>query len=752
MKIVGLSIILIILNLYIGVSESTNPFILNDLIKKDASIITPIDNFSGSLFLINNELLNRGFTINLFDVNEKKVNKFIYINNLYSLSSYKSDSIYNLSTDGKNIKLITVDLSLNNYREIKLSKSTLSDISKNYKIIKEENNKLLLVLNNKLVQFDKSKSIITNELQLFDTDSLIVSNDKLFLIRISNTNANLYLVDDNFQMNYLSDLTVYDDFKIESADDLLFFITSTEGSNESLIQVIKPNQSKVETIYWVNSKINNIVIFNSDEKTYLLYIENDNLHNKIILNLLKDGKIYSEHDNYEITWNFYGINGLYYTNKSIIVLFKNGLIQLGMNLDEISKDQFDLDFVVSSLTKFENIIFLASDLDTKIIYYKDNDLMYPNLIWRFLINYGFILILLTILAVLTLSFRRKRRFYNEILRHPALGCIYYLDSKGRLILANNEGQLNLKLNNNIPLKRHFSYYAKNVLNQKISNLITKSYDDRKNIKEKILITENGITKDWLINTFILRNIAGMIRGVVVSANDITEQLERQRLTNLASFAHDMQTNLSTIRLNAEQIECRDELAQSKKKKILFQTNVLTQRVRDLLAVGRDDLLELDEVIADEIIQKVFAEFDNEIYPEIKFQSSGNNLKVICDVNKISRGLRNAVENSIKYLPEKKGNISINVTITQDKQFYCFSVEDDGIGMDSELKNKVLTPYFTTAKKTGGSGIGSIIMQKVAELHNGKIEIDSELNKGTKVNFFVPINYVKSLKNNRNKNE
>jgi signal transduction histidine kinase len=67
----------------------------------------------------------------------------------------------------------------------------------------------------------------------------------------------------------------------------------------------------------------------------------------------------------------------------------------------------------------------------------------------------------------------------------------------------------------------------------------------------------------------------------------------------------------------------------------------------------------------------------------------------------------------------------------------FSVKDTGAGMDDKTKAKMLTPYFTTSKKHGGAGIGTMIMQHVAELHGGRMIVNSEPGKGTEIVFVIP---------------
>src|SRR5690606_39216533 len=112
---------------------------------------------------------------------------------------------------------------------------------------------------------------------------------------------------------------------------------------------------------------------------------------------------------------------------------------------------------------------------------------------------------------------------------------------------------------------------------------------------------DGADIEWLCKTIPVRNITGMFRGVVLSAVDITEQLERKRLSNWAQLAHDMQTNLSTIKLNAEHLDIElSDNNKSRQKRIVFQVSLLMQRVRDIVTVGRNDTLNIETFSISEI--------------------------------------------------------------------------------------------------------------------------------------------------------
>ena len=66
----------------------------------------------------------------------------------------------------------------------------------------------------------------------------------------------------------------------------------------------------------------------------------------------------------------------------------------------------------------------------------------------------------------------------------------------------------------------------------------------------------------------------------------------------------------------------------------------------------------------------------------------------------------------------------------------FEVEDDGCGMDYEVKRKVFTTFFTT-KGLGGTGLGLLTTRKIVQEHGGRIELESEPGKGTTFRIVLP---------------
>ncbi|MEK7671230.1 MAG: ATP-binding protein, partial [Bacteroidota bacterium] len=68
---------------------------------------------------------------------------------------------------------------------------------------------------------------------------------------------------------------------------------------------------------------------------------------------------------------------------------------------------------------------------------------------------------------------------------------------------------------------------------------------------------------------------------------------------------------------------------------------------------------------------------------------------------------------------------------------AFAFTDTGMGMPEEVRLKVFEPFFTRGKQHG-TGLGLAIVKKIVDDHNGSIEINTEVGKGTTVRIILPL--------------
>jgi len=75
--------------------------------------------------------------------------------------------------------------------------------------------------------------------------------------------------------------------------------------------------------------------------------------------------------------------------------------------------------------------------------------------------------------------------------------------------------------------------------------------------------------------------------------------------------------------------------------------------------------------------------------------------------------------------------------TNCNSFWKVSISDTGVGMDDQTIKKIFKPMFTTKKKGIGTGLGLLMIQHIIDMHNGFIEIESEVGKGTTFHLYLP---------------
>ena len=99
------------------------------------------------------------------------------------------------------------------------------------------------------------------------------------------------------------------------------------------------------------------------------------------------------------------------------------------------------------------------------------------------------------------------------------------------------------------------------------------------------------------------------------------------------------------------------------------------------------------------------------------------------MNELSLYILDIVQNSLK---ADSKNVELIIDINESKDSLQIKVNDDGKGMSEEILNKALTPFYTT-RTTRRVGLGLPLLKELCELCEGKLDIESKINIGTKLN-------------------
>ncbi len=240
-----------------------------------------------------------------------------------------------------------------------------------------------------------------------------------------------------------------------------------------------------------------------------------------------------------------------------------------------------------------------------------------------------------------------------------------------------------------------------------------------------------------------------IRAVCV-LNKITEKKrwEKMKQELVAAIGHEIKTPLTAIRGAVETLRMKIRgKSQEFLSVIANHTERLTNTANNLLTLSYIEEIEkgvpglnISEVNLKKILKNIFTLFSLEIKKKklkAKLILPKEDLIIKGDPYFLELAFINLLENAINYTD--KGRIEIKLTRGLDYAEVAFS--DTGIGIPAEDLDKIFERFYVVDKsrsrKTGGSGLGLAIVKHIVNLHQGKIEVKSELGKGSTFTVFLP---------------
>jgi len=141
-----------------------------------------------------------------------------------------------------------------------------------------------------------------------------------------------------------------------------------------------------------------------------------------------------------------------------------------------------------------------------------------------------------------------------------------------------------------------------------------------------------------------------------------------------------------------------------------------------------------KVLLQEIILNVWAKAEKKRIHLLLECEEG--LYVKGDANRLKQVFLNLVDNAVKFSHEDS-SIELSARRLSDTEATII-VRDSGIGISDEHLSRVRDRFFQVDALNGGTGLGLAISQQIVDLHNGKLDMASELGKGTEVTVILPL--------------
>lgn len=246
----------------------------------------------------------------------------------------------------------------------------------------------------------------------------------------------------------------------------------------------------------------------------------------------------------------------------------------------------------------------------------------------------------------------------------------------------------------------------------------------------------------------VRTKRGTEGGAVVLIVDITEikRLETVRADFVANASHELKTPLTVIRAAAETV-LDESLPVDLRSRFLRSIEDNTVRLQRLV----DDLLDLSRYESgDWRPQRVsFALEDvaRAAWTELRDKTTGDGIdfavagrgEAFGDEAATYQIFRNLFENSIRYVPEEDGRISVNIGTSGSH--LVVAVEDNGSGIPAAALPRIFERFYRVdaarSRKEGGTGLGLAIVRHLVSSMGGEVEAGSIWGAGTTITFTIP---------------
>jgi len=121
--------------------------------------------------------------------------------------------------------------------------------------------------------------------------------------------------------------------------------------------------------------------------------------------------------------------------------------------------------------------------------------------------------------------------------------------------------------------------------------------------------------------------------------------------------------------------------------------------------------------------------------ELRVETSERLSEATLDASQMRQVLVNLVHNAGEAMPESGGHVVVRAGRVDDEGTVAITVEDDGNGIAPEILSQVFEPFFTT--KFTGTGLGLAIAKSLVEQHGGRLELSSEVGRGTSFVILLP---------------
>lgn len=224
-----------------------------------------------------------------------------------------------------------------------------------------------------------------------------------------------------------------------------------------------------------------------------------------------------------------------------------------------------------------------------------------------------------------------------------------------------------------------------------------------------------------------------------------KEVNEMKLRFFINISHELRTPLTLILAPLQELmdKVSDRWMHKQLEHIQRNTNRLLHLVNQLMDYRRAELgvfhLQVKPNLIHQVIEKDFLFYDRLAQRkgiDYNFHSEVEGRKILCDPNYLELIVNNLLSNAFKYTSEGE---SITVTLKEEEAEHRFllQVKDTGSGIPADKQDKIFERFYQANHEHLGSGIGLSLVQRLVELHHGRIELESAEGMGSCFSIYLP---------------
>jgi two-component system cell cycle sensor histidine kinase/response regulator CckA len=357
----------------------------------------------------------------------------------------------------------------------------------------------------------------------------------------------------------------------------------------------------------------------------------------------------------------------------------------------------------------------------------------------------------------------EEKIFSDVVIDSLPGLFYIVDESRNLIRWNKNFQ------------EVTGYSPEELANMKVLDFFQ---EDRELIRSKIhevfhigsasveakMVTKSGVSISFMMTGFrMITNDKPYLVGVGIDLSErklLEAQLRQsQKMESIGTLAggisHDFNNILTAIIGYGSLLQMQmrdDDPLKHNVEQILASANRAASLTQGLLAYSRRQVLNPRRVNLNDIILKVERLLARLIGEDVEFKSilTDKDVMVLADAGQIEQILMNLVTNARDAMPDG-GYVYIETRVVELDEasakahdirkpgaYAQILVTDSGMGMDQKTRERIFEPFFTTKEVGKGTGLGLAMVYGIIKQHNGFIEVESGIGRGTTLKIYLPV--------------